>query len=196
MINLSYSFIVALSALNILSGELSSKNLDILDKILDVDIRRLQKGVHYGLSKSGNHSMFFAIFNIYANDFLKVDRSKQINEWLKFNCESINVNGFWGKKTSMDYLQFQNGYHQYEILEYLKFDKISWDIAAKKTLLLSDKIGHFAPWPGGGACYDYDAIFMLTSKFVVNLVEGCSQKTLDTILNEQNSDGGFVNLNI
>lgn len=183
-----------LSALNILSGKLSSKNLDILDKILDVDIKKSlqKKGVHHGLSKSGNHSMFFAIFNIYANDFLKVDRSKQINEWLKFNCESINVNGFWGKKTSMDYLQFQNGYHQYEILEYLKFDKISWDIAAKKTLLLSDKIGHFAPWPGGGACYDYDAVFMLTSEFVNEFgQEPVLRKTLDTIINEQNSDGGF-----
>ena len=104
----------------------------------------------------------------------------------------MNVNGFWGKKTSMDYLQFQNGYHQYEILEYLKFDKIPWDIAANKTLLLSDKIGHFAPWPGGGACYDYDAIFMLTSKFVDEFGQkAVLRKTLDTILNEQNSDGGF-----
>ena len=47
---------------------------------------------------SGNHSMFFAIFNIYANNFLKIDRSKQILEWVNFNCSSINSNGFWEKK--------------------------------------------------------------------------------------------------
>ena len=34
--------------------------------------------------------------------------------------------------------------------------------------MMGDKLGHFAP-PGGGACYDYDAIFMLTSKFVDNV---------------------------
>ena len=57
-------------------------------------------------------------------------------------------------------------------------------------------IGHFAPWPGGGACYDYDAIFMLTSKFVDEFgQEPVLRKTLDTIINEQNSDGGFY-LNI
>ena len=41
----------------------------------------------------------------------------------------------------------------------------------QKDTLMSDKLGHFAPWPGGGgACYDYDAIFMLTSKFVNDFV--------------------------
>ncbi len=183
-----------LSALNILNGELSSKNLGILDKILDVDIKKSlqKKGVHHGFSKSGNHSMFFAIFNIYANDFLKIDRLKQIHEWIKFNNESINSNGFWGKKINMDYLQFQNGYHQYEIFEYLKFDKVPWKLAAKNTLLMSDKIGHFAPWPGGGACYDYDAIFILTSKFVNEFGQkDILIKTLKSIVKEQNLDGGF-----
>ena len=141
---------------------------------------------------SGNHSMFFAIFNIYANNFLKIDRSKQILEWVNFNCSSINSNGFWGEKNKMDYKQFQNGYHQYEIFEYLKMDKIPWNLAAKRTLLMSDNYGHFAPWPGGGACYDYDAIFMLTSKFVKDISqENILRKTLKSIILSQNLDGGF-----
>ena len=75
--------------------------------------------------------MFFAIFNIYANNYLKIDRSNQIKEWLEFNCNSINSNGFWGNDIKMNYTQFQNGYHQYEIFEYLEFDKIPWNLAAK-----------------------------------------------------------------
>ena len=79
----------------------------------------------------------------------------------------------------MDYLQFQNGYHQYEIFEYLEFQKVPWIVAAKNTLFMSDRYGHFAPWPGGGACYDYDAIFMLTSKFVNDVgQENILKKTL------------------
>lgn len=187
-----------LSALNILNGELDKKNLQILREILKVDVIKClqKKGVDKGIAKSGNHSMFFAIFNIYANNHLRIDRSTQIQEWLDFNASSINSNGFWGRKANMDYLQFQNGYHQYEIFEYLDYESASWDKAAKKTLLMSDKLGHFAPWPGGGGCYDYDAIFMLTSKFVKDVgQENILKQTLNSIINEQNSDGGFCESN-
>lgn len=187
-------FCFTLSSLNILNGELTDQNLEILNKILDEDIiiNLEKKGVDKGVAKSGNHSMFFAIFNIYANNYLNIDRTKQIKDWLEFNSNTINSNGFWGKKVNMDYLQFQNGYHQYEIFEYLEFNKVSWNNAARKTLLMSDKLGHFAPWPGGGACYDYDAIFMLTSKFVNDFgQQNVLKKTLNSIIDEQNDDGGF-----
>lgn len=183
-----------LSSLNILNGQLNEKNIEILKKILDIDVKKSleKKDVHRGASKSGNHSMFFAIFNIYANNYLNINRSNQINEWLEFNSNSINSNGFWGDDVKMNYMQFQNGYHQYEIFEYLEFDKIPWDLAAKRTLLMSDRYGHFAPWPGGGACYDYDAIFMLTSKFVNDISQkDILRKTLNSIIVEQNFDGGF-----
>ncbi len=187
-------FCFTLSSLNILSGQLDKKNLDLLNKILEIDIKKSlkKKNVHKGVSMSGNYSMFIAIFNIYADNYLKIDRSKQIQDWLNFNLESLNSNGFWGNKSRMDYLQFQNGYHQYEIFEYLDFEKASWDIAANNSALMSDRFGHFAPWPGGGACYDYDAIFMLTSKFVKdNGQENLLKKTLNSIINNQNFDGGF-----
>jgi hypothetical protein len=187
-------FCFTLSALNILDAQLSDKNLAILKKILNFEIKEIlkNKNVHKGDAGSGNHSMFYAIFNIYADEFLKLDRNKQIQEWLDFNINSLNSNGFWGIDRKMDYLQFQNGYHQYEIFEYLKLKKKSWNIAAKKTLMMSDKLGHFAPWPGGGACYDYDAIFMLTSKFVDDVGQNNVLKTtLNTIVSEQNLDGGF-----
>ena len=187
-------FCFTLSSLNILDGHLNNKNLEILNKILDIEIRKNlnHKNVDKGVAGSGNHSMFFAIFNIYANDFLKLDRLYQIQEWLDFNSKSMNSNGFWGRNIKMDYLQFQNGYHQYEIFEYLKFKKASWNNAAKKILLMSDRYGHFAPWPGGGACYDYDAIFMLTSKFVNDVGQtNILKRTLNSIVNEQNFDGGF-----
>ena len=36
--------------------------------------RLKKKGVDQGIGQSGNYSMFIATFNIYANDFLKIDR--------------------------------------------------------------------------------------------------------------------------
>ena len=187
-------FCFTLSALNILNGQLDSRNFKILTNILDIDLKKNleKKGVHKGFGASGNHSMFMATLNIYANNHLKIDRSKQIKEWLDFNTNSINQNGFWGNKTYMDYLQFQNGYHQYEIFEYLKISNVPWNLAAKKTLSMSDKYGHFAPYPGGGGCYDYDATFMLTSEFVDDIGQDVVlKKTLNSIADNQNIDGGF-----
>ena len=95
MINHSYNFCFTLSSLNILNAQLSDKNLAIL-KILNFEIKEIlkNKNVDRGDSGSGNHSMFYAIFNIYANEFLNLDRNKQIQEWLDFNINSINSNGF------------------------------------------------------------------------------------------------------
>jgi hypothetical protein len=71
-----------------------------------------------------------------------IDLNKYLNG-LDFNCSSINSNGFWGKENKMDYLQFQNGYHQYEIFEYLKIEKFLGIVAAKRTLLMSDRLWTF-----------------------------------------------------
>ena len=32
----------------------------------------------------------------------------------------------------------------------------------RNVLLMGDKSGQFAPYPGGGGCFDYDAVFILT----------------------------------
>ena len=58
---------------------------------------------------------------------------------------------------------------------------------------MADKDGHFAPYPGGGGCYDYDAIYILTgagSKSVARHRD-LLIRTAKTILTEQNVDGGF-----
>ena len=55
-------------------------------------------------------------------------------------------------------------------------------------------MGHFAPYPGGGGCYDYDAIFLLTSKYINRDANLRSSLLLiyDQLLEEQNEDGGFA----
>ena len=62
--------------------------------------------------------------------------------------------------------------------------------ATHSVLSLRDGMGHYAPYVGGGGCYDYDAISLLTSRFsdipLCNLVS-----TFKSILSEQNPDGGF-----
>ena len=61
-----------------------------------------------------------------------------------------------------------------------------------KLKLIDDK-GHFAPYPGGGGCYDYDAIYILTGagSKVIAKHRNVLIRTAKTILTEQNIDGGF-----
>jgi len=100
----------------------------------------------------------------------------------------MNVNGFWGDSKIKPYLQFQNGYHQYEIIDYLRIERPH--VASELIAKLVDSDGRFAPYPGGGGCYDYDAIYMLT-RDNTNKYDEILKKTLASISSSQNSDGGF-----
>ncbi len=163
----------------------------LLSANIEADLRRA--GVHNGKAQSGNLSMFMAILLLHARDWLGIDDGGQIEHWQAFHLKSMNQFGFWGKTSSISHLQFQNGYHQYEIFQYLRSDLPLWDKVVDHVALLADHEGHFAPYPGGGGCYDYDAIFLITgaSKAAIDRHRDLLMHTAKTILNEQNPDGGF-----
>ena len=185
-----------LSALSIIDTLKDDSLLEhVSPLIVDKDIMSIleSSGTFTGSPGSGNLAMFYATLLIYSRNYLKLNIDESLDNWVETHIASINSNGFWGKSDKNLYLQFQNGYHQYEIFEYLGIKTNKENEVANFVYSLSDKIGHFAPYPGGGGCYDYDAIFALT------LLEGSIsdnhkallEKTLNTILTEQNIDGGF-----
>jgi hypothetical protein len=184
-----------LSALAIL-GTLESDPLEVHVRPLlgcSVETELLQTGALQGVSRSGNHAMFIAILLLHGRDFLNVDTSEQLRMWVSLHIRAMNRFGFWGNKHSMTHLQFQNGYHQYEIFEYLQVPRVPWDIAANSVASLADLHGHFAPYPGGGGCYDYDAVFLLTAKATsVVRHDSLLRQTKQSIVSEQNADGGFA----
>lgn len=157
---------------------------------LNIDDYFNKFGINQGSPQSGNYSMFLVIIFLFLQDSHKIDMSKKINKWITLSTKSMNKNFLWGTKL---YLQFQNGYHQYEIFEYLNIRDKKYNFS-NYLLNLSDN-NHFAPYPYGGSCYDYDAIFLLTPngnfnknnlrlrKFLSNFV--------NNLLSEQNFDGGF-----
>jgi hypothetical protein len=146
-----------------------------------------------GVAGSGNLAMFMAVLLIHARDYIGMNTQDRIDTWCSLHLEKMNRFGFWGDVNSMTHLQFQNGYHQYEIFDYLELENKRASVAADSVASLADSDGHFAPYPGGGGCYDYDAVFLLT-----NTVPGVGEKhrpllmkTARTICSEQNTDGGF-----
>jgi hypothetical protein len=160
---------------------------------LDVDAKLSAAGALQGMPQSGNQAMFMAILLLHARRWLGMDVARQIEWWEAAHLAAMNQFGFWGTATSMSHLQFQNGYHQYEILAYLGRKVQRWDAAADHVASLADADGHFAPYPGGGGCYDYDAVFMITGAGEEAVVRHRELllRTARSIIREQNPDGGF-----
>lgn len=146
-----------------------------------------------GVPQSGNQAMFMAIILSHAHEYLGIDVSNLIDHWQVLHLKSMNKFGFWGPSKTMSHLQFQNGYHQYEVLDYFQTKDTPWDKAADNVAILADKDGHFSPYPGGGGCYDYDAVYILTTAGFDSVMrhKELLLKTADSILTEQNVDGGF-----
>lgn len=146
-----------------------------------------------GRAGSGNQAMFLGIFLVHARDFLGIGTDAAIEEWVGLHLAHMNCFGFWGEPRGMTHLQFQNGYHQHELLEYLGVENPRREESLVAVRLLADREGHFAPYPGGGGCYDYDAVFMLTPEGVLpdTSTRSVLLKTAASIVGEQRDDGGF-----
>jgi hypothetical protein len=159
----------------------------------DVEAELRVSGALRGVPRSGNHAMFLGILLLHARDHLRMHTQPDIDRWLELHVQNMNAFGFWGRSSSMSHLQFQNGYHQYELLEHLGTHAAHWPVAAENVASLADAEGHFAPYPGGGGCYDYDAAFMLTGggPEVAARHHDLLERTTNAILSEQNPDGGF-----
>jgi len=185
-----------LSALNILGrlikDPLEELTVPLIPRDIEADLRKI--GALNGAGQSGNMAMFKAILLIHARDYLKIDTQSQIDTWVNLHLMSMNRFGFWGKNLCMTHSQFQNGYHQYEIFNYLDVHNPKKKVAAEHIFTLADNEGHFAPYPGGSGCYDYDAISILVGhnhELESNRYQ-LLMRTADTILKEQNKDGGFA----
>ena len=154
-----------------------------------------QIGVHKGLPGSGNMSMFVAIFCIYNQKYYNIDCQNEINSWLLFHKNNLNSYGLWGNVKNFQYSLFQNGYHQYEIFNYLNYSDIPILQIKNNVLKLQDNYGHFSSIPGGTGCHDYDAIFFLTYKceehIQNNIIRDALIKTKKRIIQIQHRDGGY-----
>lgn len=178
-------------------GQLETDPLpELIKEQLPTDVGKelIDLGCLAGKPGSGNQAMFLAIFLLYARDCLGVDTDDQINQWVDLHLGAMNRFGFWGPDKGMTHLQFQNGYHQYEIFEYLGVKNLRQEEAIAAVHSLADSQGHFAPYPGGGGCYDYDAVFVLTpdGKIPDTPTRALLLRVAETLKAEQRPDGGFA----
>ena len=164
----------------------------IIEPYLIIDIKKyfIEHKVLTAEPTSGNFAMFLAIILIYARDWLNIDTQEKINYWTKSHLKNLNNLNLWGNNDF--YAQFQSGYHQYEIFDYLKINIFDNKKIIRNIIKIQDFEGHYGPFPGGGGCYDFDAIRLLTlsqcdeintHKSIYNFVK--------SLIKEQNKNGGF-----
>jgi hypothetical protein len=184
-----------LSALAVLGAEGDERIGELVAEQLPADhaaeLREL--GCLNGEAQSGNQAMFLAIFLLHARRYLDMDTSAALDDWVRLHLEHMNRFGFWGSNRGPTHLHFQNGYHQYEVLEYLDIPNPRQDAAVAAVRSLADARGHFAPYPGGGSCFDYDAVFVLTPDGATpdTATARLLETSYRTVLGEQQTDGGF-----
>lgn len=189
-----------LSALKIL-GAKPLHDLPYKSELLEpdfVDKYLLKHKCLVGARGSGNMAMFLGIFiTEHYEDTKNELYLKALERWFNLHDNNTNDNGFWGDRLeALYYNGVQNGFHQYVIYYY-------WDREIKKKsriekviAQLQDAKGHFAPFLGGAACEDYDAIHLLLAMNpVINetpeSLKKILKKSYNALLKDLNDDGGF-----
>ena len=184
-----------LSALSILDSldedPLADLVIEQIPKNMDDFLRNT--GALEGRPQSGNQAMFAAIFILHARDQLGINTGNLLDRWVSLHLTHMNRFGFWGADKGMQHLLFQNGYHQYEIFEYLGQSCSQLQDMVQSVRDLADVEGHFSPYPGGGGCYDYDAVSVLTqeSRIFDSTTQELLLRTAKTLMAEQTSEGGW-----
>jgi hypothetical protein len=186
----------SLSALHIINKlhvvPLDDHILPLVKRDIVKDLERC--GALRGVRSTGNQAMFMAILRVYADQQLGVNCKSDINDWICTHIASMNSIGFWEPRNVVTYSQFQNGYHQYEIFEYLAVEGDFLVRAAKAVSTLCDRDGRFAPLPGGGGCHDYDAasILLAARRYAgIKDFDVMLMRLASVILASQSEDGGF-----
>ena len=190
-----------LSALNLLD-ERPKLPLSFMEEYKapeDVENYLYRIGCHRGVGGTGNKAMFLAIFLTYLIEYQQDDSAKnKLEAWFNWHEKTQNKStGFWGNSLRNKYYAgFQNAFHQFVIYNYRNRSVPCFTKIVDIVLSLQDENGHFAPIPGGGGCWDYDAADIL-----INLgykkayrqpdVKVSLERLLDAILKNQNTDGGF-----
>jgi len=185
---------MSMTALSVLDRKRLHEFLPLVEEIdTNKILPTLEKfGVREGRPQSGNLAMFLAIILIFRHMHGQ-NMQKQIDAWVEIHLKWMNKHGFWGSNRCLTYSQFQNGYHQYEIFDYLNVKLPDHEKTRRSLSLKCDEHGHFAPYPGGGSCYDYDAVkLMMMGDQMPSSCEANILKTLyESLCRQQNSDGGF-----
>ncbi len=166
-----------------------SQVFEFLDKV----------GVRKGRIGSGNFAMFLGIF--LSQEKMLNPENSLIDSWFEYHNRYYNKNnGFWtGGMRGQSQWAYQNAVHQITIFKFWDKELVNYKESVDMIIQHSDQNGTFALLPGGGACWDYDAIHILNflgikKGYRVEEIKRIFKKTYNHILSTKD-DSGFCENN-
>jgi len=124
-----------------------------------------------------------------------------IDSWFEYHNRYYNKNnGFWtGGMRGQSQWAYQNAVHQITIFKFWDKELVNYKESVDMIIQHSDQNGTFALLPGGGACWDYDAIHILNflgikKGYRVEEIKRIFKKTYNHILSTKD-DSGFCENN-
>ena len=120
-----------------------------------------------------------------------------LGAWFEWHDRHARASGFWGEGHRSDwYVGMGGAAHQYLVYHFHRREPPHLRAAVDRVLRMQYADGRFWPVPGGGSCYELDALEILAvgrawSDHRREEIAEAARRVTDVVLASRNPDGGF-----
>jgi hypothetical protein len=147
---------------------------------------------------SGNRALFLgALLSCAAGPQGDGSSGAAVEAWFEWHDRHARPSGFWGEGHRSDwYVGMGGAAHQYLVYHFHRREPPHLRAAVDRVLRMQYPDGRFWPVPGGGSCYELDALEILVvgrawSDHRRDEIAEAARRATDVVLASQNADGGF-----
>lgn len=143
---------------------------------------------------SGNRALFLASLLWQASD---AGARTALDAWFEWHDRRARPSGFWGEGHRSDwYVGMGGAAHQYLVYHFHRREPPHLRAAVDRVLRMQYADGRFWPVPGGGSCYELDALEILAvgrawSDHRRDEIAESARRATGVVLSSRNADGGF-----
>jgi len=190
----------AVSALAAL-GRAPAHHLRFLEPLRAPDaVREYLNGLAWARNpwNSGNRALFLgALLSDSGKPPAVGGGTAALGAWFEWHDRHARPSGFWGEGHRSDwYVGMGGAAHQYLVYHFHGREPPHLRAAVDRVLRMQYPDGRFWPVPGGGSCYELDALEILAVGRAWNdhrrdEVGEAARRAMDVVLASRNADGGF-----
>jgi hypothetical protein len=143
---------------------------------------------------SGNRALFLGSLLSHGSDHAS---HLSLDAWFEWHDRNARPSGFWGEGHRSDwYVGMGGAAHQYLVYHFHRREPPYLRAAVDRVVRMQYPDGRFWPVPGGGSCYELDALEILAvgrawSDHRRDEIAEAARRATDVVLASRNADGGF-----
>ena len=147
---------------------------------------------------SGNRALFLgSLLSSSTSPRGEGSGARAMEAWFEWHDRRARPSGFWGEGHRSDwYVGMGGAAHQYLVYHFHRREPPHLRAAVDRVLRMQYPDGRFWPVPGGGSCYELDALEVLAvgrawSDHRRDEIAEAARRATDVVLSSRNPDGGF-----